>query len=96
MSCDAGCACMTVSGKVSFRMEPLDIGSDGAGHYKLSYRGKQAKLEALSNIGPFYWSDGTERHTLLISSEHQFLWHRLRMDPAPEASIYFLTCNYLQ
>ena len=95
-NCDSGGACKTVTEKVIFRMEPMQIESDGSGYYKLSYRDIQAKMEALSILGPFYWIADKERDTLLISSENQFLWHRLRIDPVPDATIHYLTCTFRQ
>lgn len=94
--CDAEGNCKAASGKVSFRMEPKAIQSDGSGNYRLHYGDKQADMEALTGIGPFYWSQGKERNTLLISSQNQYLWHQLMMDPAPEASIHYLTCTFIQ
>lgn len=77
-------------------MEPVEIGADGAGRYRLTYGDSEAAMEALSASGPFFWAIGEERDTLLASSETDFLWHRLEIDPAPQATIRFLTCTFRQ
>jgi hypothetical protein len=94
--CNAAGACEPGSGEVAFRMEPVDASADGSGRYSLSYGDTRAEMQALSNAGPFVWTVGTERHTLLASSDTEFLWHRLTLDPAPRATIRFLTCAFRQ
>lgn len=94
--CDAAGACEKGSGQVTFRMEPVETGADGSGNYALSYFDTEASMQALSAAGPFFWTVGEERDALLASSETQFLWHRLTLDPVPEATIRFLTCTLRQ
>jgi hypothetical protein len=90
--CDAAGRCEAGSGQVTFRMEPIEIGADGSGRYALSYGHSETEMRALSLAGPYVWTEGSERNTLLASSETAFLWHRLRLDPAPEATVRFLSC----
>ena len=92
-TCDASGACEATSDEVTFRLTPKSLQEDGSGQYEISYRDIQASMEATSYAGPFYWTNGTERNTLLASSETHFLWHRLALDPAPQASINFLDCT---
>jgi hypothetical protein len=94
--CDAGGRCETGTGRVSFRMEPEELEAGGAGRYTLSYGDTRAEMEAMSDAGPFFWSVGRERDALLASSETEFLWHRLALEPVPEATIRFLTCSFQQ
>ena len=94
--CDAAGSCQAAAGAVAFRMEPVQLDKDGAGRYQLRYGETQAQVNALSDIGPFVWTVGEERHTLLASSETNFLWHRLTLAPAPAATVRFLTCSIHQ
>jgi hypothetical protein len=48
----------------------------------------------VSEAGPFYWESGDERHTLVASSEVDWLWHRLVLAPAPATTIRFLSCRF--
>jgi hypothetical protein len=95
-TCDASGACAMASERVSFRMTPENLREDGSGQYQISYRNVQAGMEARSYAGPFYWTSGTEQNTLLASSETLFLWHRLTVNPAPDASVNFLNCTFQQ
>lgn len=94
--CDASGSCVAETGEIVFRMEPTDVSADGSGRYTLSYRDTSVAMTALSSAGPFVWTTGQDRHTLLASSERQFLWHRLTLAPAPEADIRFLVCTFSQ
>jgi hypothetical protein len=94
--CDAAGVCEAGSGHVTFRMEPVKLEADGSGRYALSYADKQTDVTAVSALGPFVWTLDEERDTLLISSRTQFLWHRLRLGPASEATVRFLTCSFQQ
>ena len=94
--CNAAGSCEAASGAVAFRMEPVQVGQDGSGRYELHYGETEAAMDALSDVGPFVWTVGEERNTLLASSETQFLWHRLTLDPVPAATVHFLTCTIRQ
>ena len=94
--CDAAAACTADSVHVAFRMEPVERAADGSGSYTLSYGDTKAEMRALSDAGPFVWTVGDERNTLLASSETQFVWHRLAFDPAPHATVRFLACALRQ
>jgi hypothetical protein len=95
-ACDAAGACKPESMQVTFRMEPIETRPDGSGRYTLRYGEQQADMQAMSFAGPFLWTLPTERDSLLVSSETQFLWHRLVVEPAPVATIHFLTCEFRQ
>lgn len=90
--CDAAGRCGAGSGQVAFRMEPIETGADGSGSYTLSYENNETEMQALSLAGPYVWTAGTERNTLLASSETAFLWHRVKFEPTPEGTIRFLSC----
>ncbi|HSC14879.1 MAG TPA: hypothetical protein VLI71_07160 [Gammaproteobacteria bacterium] len=94
--CNAAESCQAASGAVAFRMEPVQIGEDGSGRYELHYGETEAAMNSLSDVGPFVWTVGEERRTLLASSEMNFLWHRLTLDPVPAATVRFLTCTIRQ
>lgn len=94
--CDAAGACSAATGRAAFRMEPVETHADGSGSYTLSYGDTTAAMQALSAAGPFFWTTGDQRNTLLASSETQFLWHRLALAPAPEATVRFLMCTFRQ
>jgi hypothetical protein len=94
--CNAAGSCETASAAVAFRMEPVQVGPDGSGRYELHYGETATAMDALSDIGPFVWTIGEERNTLLASSDTQFLWHRLKLDPVPAATVRFLTCTIRQ
>lgn len=91
--CDAAGACAAAAEQLSFRMKPQALDDEGRGRYVLRYGEIEAGMEALSEAGPFYWTQAQERNTLLASSESSFLWHQLSLGPAPEASISFLDCT---
>jgi hypothetical protein len=94
--CDAAGTCADGAGEVVFRMEPTDVSEDGSGSYRLSYNDTTVAMTALSAAGPFVWSAGEARHTLLASSEREFLWHRLTLRPVPDSLIRFLVCRFAQ
>jgi hypothetical protein len=77
-------------------MEPVDVRAGNPGRYTIGYGDTKAQMVAMSDAGPFLWTVGEERDGLLASSETQWLWHRLTLDPAPEATIRFLTCSFEQ
>jgi hypothetical protein len=74
----------------------VQVGEDGSGRYELQYVDTKTAMSSVSDIGPFVWTVGEERHALLASSETHFLWHRLTLDPAPAATVRFLTCTIRQ
>jgi hypothetical protein len=94
--CDGAGKCASAADVVRFRMEPVETGADGAGKYILQYGDVEAAMTASSDTGPYVWSVGEERHALLVSSERDFLWHRLVVDPAPAAAVRFLRCEFRQ
>ena len=94
--CDGAGDCRAESLQTTFRMEPVETRADGSGSYTLGYGATQAGMAAISDAGPFFWTVGTERHTLLASSETQFLWHRLTVAATAEATVRFLTCTFRQ
>jgi hypothetical protein len=94
--CNAAGNCRPGSGLVTFRTEPVSLRADGSGTYALSYGDVEAEMEAQSPAGPFFWTVGNERDTLLASSETQFLWHQLTFELVPEATIRFLQCAFRQ
>ena len=95
-ACDGAGKCAAAADVVKFRMEPIEVRPDGSGRYTLRYGDVQAAMTASSDIGPYVWSVGQERHALLVSSEHDFLWHRLVLEPAPAATVRFLRCEFRQ
>jgi len=92
--CDGAGRCEPGAGTVTFRMEPKELGAGGVGRYTLRYGGTSADMDARSEAGPFEWSLGSERHALLASSETQWLWHALTLEPEPTATIRFLLCSF--
>jgi len=94
--CDGAGKCAAAPDVVTFRMEPVEIGPDGSGPYTLRYGDVEAAMTASAETGPFVWSVGQERHALLVSSERDFLWHRLVGEPAPAATVRFLRCEFRQ
>lgn len=91
-SCDAAGECAAAVEQASFRLEPLAVDATGAGDYQISYGDVRVEMQAFSEAGPFFWITGNERNTLLASSETEFLWHQLSIDPAPASTIRFLSC----
>jgi hypothetical protein len=94
--CDAAGNCEAAMDAVTFRMEPVQVDQDGSGRYELQYGDTKTAMSSVSDIGPFVWSVGEERHALLASSETNFLWHRLTLAPVPAATVRFLTCTIRQ
>jgi hypothetical protein len=94
--CDAAGNCAPEDGRISFRMEPDDLGAGGAGKYSLSYQDNMAQMQAVSDSGPFLWNLGSERNALIASSENEWLWHSLTLEPVPGSDIRFLRCSFQQ
>lgn len=94
--CDAAGNCEAATDAVTFRMEPVQVDQDGSGRYELQYGDTETAMSSVSDIGPFVWTVGDERHALLASSETSFLWHLLTLDPVPAATVRFLTCTIRQ
>jgi hypothetical protein len=93
-TCTAEGACRKDSGHVSFRLQPIRLDAAGAGSYTISYGQTKARMQAISRTSPFIWTVGNERDTLLASSDGDFLWHRMKIDPAPQATIRFMRCSF--
>jgi len=94
--CNTTGQCETQDGKVQFRMAPQALDASGAGQYNLQVDGIESAMQAQSEIGPFYWNTGPERHTLLASSETRFVWHTLSLAAQPEGNTRFLACTFQQ
>jgi hypothetical protein len=94
--CDAAGQCESRQQVLEFRMEPKSLNADGSGEFRLQYRDKQMPMRSLSEAGPFVWSDGQDRYTVLASSETQFLLHTLTLDDKPHATIQFMRCSFRQ
>lgn len=91
--CDAAGQCEALSEAVQFHLEPQALNDDGSGEYLLLYRDIEVPMQAFSEAGPFVWQQDDERHTLLVSSQSEFLWHVLSLAAEPAASIRFLRCS---
>lgn len=94
--CDASGSCDAGSGDVRFRMEPVQLAAGGAGSYQISYGDAEASMQAMSDAGPFFWTAGSARNTLIASSETEWLWHELDVSSLPQATIRFLICSFQQ
>lgn len=77
-------------------MEPEQLEAGGSGSYRMLYDGTEATMRAMSDLGPFFWSNGDERHALMISSASEWLWHRLTTRPDPVATVRFMRCSFQQ
>ena len=95
-TCDTKGYCQTETQEVKFSMEPLAVNDDGSGSFAIHYNSYQAPMTSLSFAGPFHWTVGNERHTLLASSETHFLWHQLDTSGSPSARIQFMQCRFTQ
>jgi hypothetical protein len=95
-TCTASLQCKPESGAVTFRMEPESLDDNNAGTYVISYGDMQASMQGLSYAGPFHWRTDTAMHTLLASSETQFLWQSLELSQPPVTVIRGLQCRFLQ
>jgi hypothetical protein len=95
-TCTATLECTPASGAVTFRMEPQSLDGNNAGTYVISYDDTQASMQGLSYAGPFHWRTDSTMHTLLASSETQFLWHSLELSQPPVTVIRDLKCRFLQ
>ena len=91
--CDAAGSCVSETGEATFLIEPVEVDAAGAGRYTISFAQAQAPMLAQSELGPFLWTLGTQRHALIISSETQWLWHTLDTAPVAAASIRFMQCR---
>lgn len=94
--CDESLTCQTESGQVVFNMEPLNLDENNAGSYTIRYDAVQVPMQGLSFAGPFHWRLDNGMHTLLASSESDFLWHSLTIDPQPVTTIRKLDCRFMQ
>jgi hypothetical protein len=94
VSCDEAARCEDASRAVAFRMEPIELDDQWRGRYTIRYDGTEAPMEGVSELGPFVWAIGAERHVLAISSESRWLWHVLTTEPVPASSIHFMDCEF--
>jgi hypothetical protein len=93
--CDGQGQCSPGSGQAAFRMEPLQVEAGGAGTYTIIYGDTKAEMNAMSEVGPFIWTVEAERHTLVVSSRTDWLWHQLASGPTPAATVRFLSdCSF--
>jgi hypothetical protein len=91
--CDGAGRCRAGTGNIAFTIAPVSLAAGGAGRYTVDYGDvRAAAAEAWSDAGPFFWLVGSERNTLVASSETEWLWHRLSIEPAPRATVSFLSC----
>lgn len=95
-SCNADGLCRRASGQVSFRMQPISLNQEGAGSYTISYGKTRARMRAISRTTPYIWTVGNERDTLLANSGGDFLWHQLKLVPAPHVTIHFMKCSFAE
>jgi hypothetical protein len=70
----------------------ISSSEEGGAHGRLGADGETEPLRLRARARAV----GPERNTLLVSSEAQFLWHRLELGPAPKATVRFLTCTFVQ
>jgi hypothetical protein len=101
--CDAAGSCQSTTDSITFRMAAVTLVSAGGGQYLLSHGDRrELPMQAMSEIGPFVWSDSTagadgtdtdQRNTLVISSETQLLWHTLSLAASPSSNIRYMNCN---
>jgi len=96
--CDGSGSCEKGSGHVEFRMEPVRLESGGQGDYVLRYGDQTAGMTAFSDAGPFFWTleHEQQRHTLMPSSETDWLWHELQLGQTVQSKIRFLECAFQQ
>jgi hypothetical protein len=93
--CDGQGQCEAGSGQATFRMEPEQIEAGGVGTYTIFYGDTEVAMDALSEVGPFIWTVGTERNALIVSSRTDWLWHQLASGPTTEATVRFLSdCSF--
>jgi len=93
--CDGQGQCEAGSGQAAFRMEPLQVEAGGVGSYTISYGDTEVAMNALSEVGPFIWTVGTERNALIVSSRTDWLWHQLASGPTTAATVRFLgDCSF--
>jgi hypothetical protein len=95
-TCNARLACTPATGQFTFRMEPQSLDNNNAGTYLLSHDEVQAEMQALSYAGPFHWRTPGTMHTLLASSETDFLWHSLELAAEPVTTIRYMACRFIQ
>lgn len=96
LQCDAAGHCMPHAEAIEFRMEPKALNADGSGEFTLQYRDAELPMQALSEIGPFVWTQQQDRYTLLASSDTQFLLHTLALADEPRATLQFMSCSLQQ
>jgi hypothetical protein len=92
-TCDSAGTCNAGSETMTFSLAPASLSADGSGQYEIRYASVRASMQAVSDVGPFYWRSGEEQNTLLMSSDSQLLWHQLHLSPTPAAKIRFLSCR---
>ena len=94
-TCDSAGVCADDSGRIDFRLEPIELEAGGVGRYTIRYGDAVAEADARSDIGPFAWTVGQARHALVISSDTQWIWHRLEPD-STAAIVHFMRCDFQQ
>lgn len=95
--CDEDGACAplgdTLVHPVTFRVEPVSVGPEGAGEYRINYLDISASMTNVTGRGPLLWSEGNgDRQVVLFTSETNLLWQSF--DSASARSVVsFLTCE---
>lgn len=99
-TCDGAGACAppgdAAEPGITFRIEPVDVGPQGEGDYRISYSDLSAPMTNVTGLGPLLWSEGDgDRHAILFTGETSLLWQSF--DPASARSVVsFLSCEVTQ
>lgn len=92
-SCDAGGQCTATRQPFDFTLDPVDVGPDGAGDFRITIAGAGFDAEVTADR-TVTWAGGAETwNQLVFAAEPHVIWTARRAGPAPEAQIRFLSCE---
>ena len=93
-TCDANGSCGAGLRNVSFRLDPVSVGSQGEGSYVISYDDVSADMFMQSFEGPIIWSEGRDDvQTLMVSGQTTLLWIHTQGSDPQSLAVEFLDCE---
>ena len=82
--------------RMEFRIEPVSVGPQGEGDYRITYNDVSVPMRNVTGLGPLLWSEGHDDvQSILLTGESSLLWHSLD-GTTGRSVISFFTCKVTQ
>ncbi len=94
-TCDQDGACGPAGDlRVTFTLEPVEVGLHGDGTYVLRHDAVTAEMVQYSPFGPMVWTEGkSDVQTLSGTGHSTMIWQQMRITDGPTSVIHFLKCE---